>query len=66
MVGLPCVHHKKNGHLPLIKRGNISVKGDPKEKTSQVTILLIKKEHYHFKQYNKLKTKIIGICMKDT
>ena len=22
------------GHLPLIKRGNISVKGDPKEKIS--------------------------------
>jgi hypothetical protein len=28
---------------PLIKRGNISEKGDPKEKISQVTILLIKK-----------------------
>lgn len=45
---------KKKGHLLLLKRGNISVKGDPKEKISQVTILLMK-EHYHFKQYNKNK-----------
>jgi hypothetical protein len=50
--------------LPLIKRENIGVKEDPKEKISQVTILLIEKDHYHFKQYNKLKTKIIAICMK--
>jgi hypothetical protein len=57
---------KGGGHLSLIKRGNIGVKGDPKEKISQVTILLIKKEHYQFKQCNKLKTKIIGMCMKYT
>jgi hypothetical protein len=42
-VWLPSIHHKK-GYLPLIKRGNISVKRDPKETRSQVTILLIKKE----------------------
>jgi hypothetical protein len=50
--------------LLLIKRGNISVKGDPKEKISQVTVLLIKKNLVV--SNNITKTKITGICMKYT
>jgi hypothetical protein len=65
MVVLPCIHKKKKGHLLLIERGNISVKGDPKEKISQVTILLIKKKSILVLN-NIRKTKITGICRKYT
>ena len=51
-------------HLSTIKRGHISDKGGPKEEISQITILLNKNEHCHFKKFNKLKIKSIGICIK--
>jgi hypothetical protein len=55
---------QKKGHMSLTRRGNISVKGDPIEKISQVTILLIKKSIV-ISNKKQLK-KIIGICMKYT
>ena len=39
---------EREGHLLLLKRGNISVKGDPKEKITEVTILLMKERALSF------------------
>jgi len=62
----PSQKKKDICHWSTIKRGHISVKGDTKENISPITILLNKKRALSFKQYNKLKTKIIGTCIKCT
>jgi len=65
MVGLPHIHNKKRTFATYKKRKHQCKKGSQTEDITNYNFIN-KKEHYHFKQYNKLKTKIIGTFMKYT
>ena len=56
MVGLPCIHHKKK-YLPLIKRGNISVKRGSQREDITSYNSINKKRALSFQTIQQIKNK---------